>query len=535
MVQPPVLDSVIVGAGFAGLYTLWKLRELGFSTKILEMGSDIGGTWYHNRYPGARVDSEIPIYQLSMQKAWSSFEWSEKFPAREEILRYFEHLDKTLDLRKDIEFNTLVVSATFDESRHLWEVKTSSGSTILATHLNLCIGFSARKYSPTFPGQETFKGKIFHSANWPKNQDADLTAKRVAVIGTGASGIQIIQEIAPIVDHLTVYQRTPNFALPMRQTKSRDAPFANVSGYGDIFKIMPTTFGGMSMDFTPKKWDETIPQERRDLYEKCYQLGGFNLWLSTYVEVFFNQTANDEVYAFWRDKVRQRVKNEATRDLLAPMVQPHPFGTKRPSLEQSYYEVFNQDNVDLINVKESPILEITPTGIKTADGRHVEVDVIVLATGFDTSTGGMLDISIKNGEGLTLPEKWGDGTSTFLGVTMHGFPNMYFIYGPQASTAFSNGPTCIEIQADWMIDLMVDMRAKKRTRVEAEKGAEDDWVAMVRHIWEISLFWKAESWYQGANIPGKRKEALNFAGGIPAYRKALGECKDEGYKGLQFK
>ncbi|OXA45122.1 baeyer-Villiger monooxygenase [Folsomia candida] len=532
--NPPMLDGVIIGAGFSGLYTLWKLREVGFSVKILELGSAIGGTWYHNRYPGARVDSGIPIYQLSIEKAWSNFEWSEKFPGREEILRYFEHLDKTLDLRKDIEFNTRVVSATFDESLHLWEVKTLSGRSMLTRHLILCVGSCSKKYIPEFSGLNKFRGQLYHSADWPE-ENVPLRGKHVAVVGTGASGVQIIQEIGPIVDHLTVYQRTPNLALPLRQTKSRDVPFAQRSQYKEAFAKTRTTFGGMDFDFAPKTFSDSTPQQRKSLYESTWAIGGFNFALANYAEIYFDQSANNAVYAFWRDKVRQRVKNEATRDLLAPLVQPHPFGTKRPSLEQSYYEVFNQNNVDLINVKESPILEIIPTGIKTADGRHVEVDVIILATGFDTNTGGILNISIKNGGGTSIAEKWGQRTSTFLGITVSGFPNMFLLYGPQAPTAFSNGPTCIEIQADWMIDLMVDMRSKKRARVEADKQAEDVWVAMVRHVWEISLFRKAESWYQGANIPGKRREPLNFAGGIPAYRKTLNECRDEGYRGLHFK
>ncbi|OXA63188.1 baeyer-Villiger monooxygenase [Folsomia candida] len=533
MVSPPVLDSVIVGAGFAGLHTLWKLKELGFSTKVLEMGPDVGGTWYWNRYPGARVDSDIPMYQLPVEKVWSSFEWSERFPKRDEILSYFHHFVETLDLKRNIEFNSCVVSATFDESRHLWEVKTSTGSITLATHLILCVGSSCRKYIPNFPGLNKFKGRIYHSAEWPENP-VELEGKRVSVVGTGASGVQIIQEVGPIVDHLTVYQRTPNLALPMQQTKSRDALFAQKSKYGDLFKKMRTTFSGMNVDFIPKKFEDTTLEERREMYENCFRLGGLNFSLANFAEMFFDQKVNDEVYAFWAEKVRKRVTNETKRDLLAPLVQPHPFGTKRPSLEQSYYEVCSQDNVDIINVKESPIVEITPTGIKTADGGHIETDVIVLATGFDAYTGGMLEISIQNGVGFSLKDKWAEGTSTFLGLALHGFPNMHFIYGPQAPTALSNGPSCIEIQTEWLAELLVFMKAGGKTRVEADKEAEDVWVGQVKQIWDSSLFFKAESWYQGANIPGKKKEPLNFAGGIPVYLKALEDCKAEGYKGFNF-
>ncbi|XP_035707747.1 baeyer-Villiger monooxygenase-like [Folsomia candida] len=271
MVPLPVLDSVIIGAGFAGLHTLWKLKELGFSTKILEMGPDVGGTWYWNRYPGARVDSDMPMYQLPVEKVWSSFEWSERFPKRDEILSYFHHFVETLDLKKDIEFNSHVVSATFDESRHLWEVKTSTGNTTLATHLILCIGFSARKYTPNFPGLDKFKGQIYHSADWPENP-VDFKGKHVSVVGTGASGVQIIQEVGPIVDHLTVYQRTPNLALPMQQTKSRDALFAQRSQYGDLLKRMRTTFSGMHIDFIPKSLTTRPPKKEGNCTRIAFNL-----------------------------------------------------------------------------------------------------------------------------------------------------------------------------------------------------------------------------------------------------------------------
>lgn len=367
----------------------------------------------------------------------------------------------------------------------------------------------------------------------------DLKGKRVAIIGTGASGVQIIQEIAPVVKHLTVYQRTPNLALPMQQVfrgenKGQKWQFPSKDQYEGILQRIRNTFGALviDIDFSKKSFHDSTPQERRALYEYMWDYGGFAYWVGTYKELFYNEEANAEAYAFWAEKQRARIHDPVKRDILAPLKAPHPFGCKRPCLESTYYECFNQNNVDIIDVSASPILEITEQGVKTAKEGVIPVDVLILATGFDSVTGGQLNIKITNGEGYTLQEHWADGTKSFLGLSTAGFPNMYWTYGPQAPTAFSNGPTSGEIQGNWVVELLEKMRADGTTRVVATKDAENTWTNEVRHVWKNSLFPQAKSWYQGSNIPGKKVEALNYFCGIPFYIQQLENCKKDGYAGF---
>jgi len=437
-------DVVIVGAGFGGIYQLYLLRKRGYNVKVFEAGADLGGTWYWNAYPGARVDSDIPIYELSIEELWKDWTWSEKFPGQKELLRYFAYVDSKLDVKRDIQFNTRVLGANFDTASDCWAVKTEDGKTTYPRFMVLCTGFASKPYIPPFKGLDNFKGIWHHTARWP-HEGVGLKGKRVGVIGTGASGVQVIQECALEVSHLTVFQRTPNLALPMNQSNPSEE-FQNkqkIETYRDTYLFRKTTFAGFHYDLIKKNTVDVSDEERNATYEDLWVAGGFRFWLGNYEDLFNNQVSNDYAYTFWRDKVRERVNHPVRKEILAPTVAPHPFGTKRPCLEQQYYEVYNQSNVDLINLQEHSISEITEIGVLTSDGVEHELDVLILATGFDAVTGSMTQIDIKGTDGLFIREKWGPRLKTYLGLTTANYPNMFFLYGPQGPTAFCNGPTCV--------------------------------------------------------------------------------------------
>lgn len=528
------LDALIVGAGFSGLHVLHKLRKVGLNVKIFEAGHGIGGTWFWNRYPGARTDCDHTVYQFTQDDIHKGFKFSERFAGQKQLLAYFHHVDNKLNLRRDIQFNTRVISADFSLSRSQWLVKSDDGKITWARHLVLCTGFAERVYTPAFEGLNDFKGELFHASRWPESGVA-MTGKRVAVIGTGASGVQIIQEIAEDVSHLTVYQRTPNLALPMQQSTIQDQSkwkFPQEHEYPTTFAKVRETFFGLDMNNSKLNAMDATPEERRFLYEYLYKLGGFAFTLGNYQDVITNQEANNEAYKFWCEKTRARINDPVKQEILAPATPPHPIFAKRPSLEQRYYEVFNQSNVDIINIRQSPIVKITEGGIQTANEGEIDFDIIVLATGFDSVTGGILNIQIDNGNNETIQDKWKEGTWTNLGMTTAGFPNMFFLYGPQAPTAFSNGPTCIEVQGDWIAELIAYMVAEKKTSVVATKKAEDSWKKSVNYAWNATLFDAADSWYNGANIPGKPREPLNYIGGIPTYIAALEASSKNNYEGF---
>lgn len=528
------IDVLIVGAGFSGLHLLQKLRKLGFTTTIYESGSDLGGTWYWNRYPGIRVDSDFTFYQYSQDDIWKGFEWTERFPGQEELERYFKHVDNKLNLSKDIHFNTTVTSAEFCHSRDQWLVKTNvDGIVTWANFFILCTGAADFRYMPSFQGLNDFKGITCHTRLWPK--DLNVAGKRVAVIGTGASGIQVIQEIAPEVSHLTVYQRTPNIALPMQQSSIDDQKnwkFPSYEKQQEILTYSRTTFNGLDMNHKQCNGADATPEERRAFFKDLFYRGGFHFIGANYQDILLNRETNNAAYEFWCEETRARIKDPIKRDILAPLVPPHPFGAKRNSLEQRYYEVFNQDNVDIIDVRKSPIIGITEKGVKTTLEGETEVDVIVLATGFDALTGAILNIDIKTDANKSLQDKWKNGVWTNVGMTTADFPNMFFLYGPQAPTSFANGPSLIEIQGDWIVKLLVYMRNKNKSKIVATEEAERNWKRTITELWNMSLCPEAESWYQGANIPGKTKEPLIYAGGIPRYLSILEDSASNDYSGF---
>lgn len=528
------LDVLVVGGGFAGLYQLDRLRRLGFKVQVFEAGADIGGVWYWNCYPGARVDTQGAIYQYSREDLWRDWSYSELYPSWAEVREYFHYVDKKLDLSRDIRFNTRVTAAEFDEAARQWVIKTDKGSVVRARYFVLCTGFGSKPYIPAIEGLASFAGECHHTGLWPQ-EGLDFTGKRVGVIGTGASGVQVTQEASRNAAHITVFQRTPNLALPMRQQKLDDTTQQRMKeDFPARFEKRGKVFAGFDYcDFIDKSALEVSADERRATYEDLWEKGGFVPWLGTFRDVLFDEKANLTAYEFWRDKTRARINDPAMADKLAPMNPPHPFGVKRPSLEQSYYEVFNRDNVSLVDLRESPIERITPTGIKTKDGMY-ELDILVLATGFDAVTGGLTSIDIRGTHGVTLKEKWGSGVRTYLGVATEGFPNLLFIYGPQSPSAFCNGPTCAELQGELIVKLLEHLNSHDRTRIEATATAEDGWRDHIIEAAAPSLFPRADSWYMGVNVPGKPREMLMYPAGLPAYLQEWREREEKGYEGFDL-
>ncbi|MFG1347877.1 NAD(P)/FAD-dependent oxidoreductase [Xanthobacter autotrophicus DSM 431] len=524
-------DVIIVGAGFAGIYQLYHLRNRGYNVRLIEAGSDVGGVWHWNCYPGARVDTIGAIYQYSDPILWKDWDYSEKFPAWNELREYFNYVDSKWDVRKDCKFNTRVTGATFDDEHNVWRVQTSTGEMSTCRFFILCTGFAAKPVIPDFPGRDSFKGEAHHTGLWPQG-GVDFKGKRVGVIGTGASAVQVIQEASKEAAQLTVFQRTANLTIPMRQQKISKAENARLKEkYPEMFATRARTFAGFEFDFLPHGAMEVSEEERQATFRKVWKTGAFNWWLGNFNDVLVNEDANNAQYSFWREETRKRIKNPALHEKLAPTNPPHPYGVKRPCLEQWYYECFNQENVTLVDLKEAPLERITETGI-VAGGEEYPLDVIVYATGFDAVSGGLVAIDIKGTDGRSLREHWANGIKTHLGVASPKFPNLLFLYGPQSPSGFCNGPTCAELQGDWLLKFIEDMDQNGIKRVEAKPDAADAWAEDTKKIIDMTLFPRANSWYLGANIPGKPREILVYPGGLPTYLDTVNNVAAKGYSGF---
>ncbi|KAI8206174.1 Baeyer-Villiger monooxygenase [Colletotrichum sp. SAR 10_86] len=519
----PEYDAIIVGAGFAGCYALDQLRKAGFKTLVLDDAADLGGVWYWNCYAGARVDTPVPLYEFSEEEIWRPWTWSEKYPGRDEIRNYFNHVESKLHLKKDVRFNTRVVSAEFDQSENQWTIVTKDQTVFRSRYFILCTGFAAKPNIPDFKGLDSFAGICCHTSKWPQG-GIDFKGKRVGIVGNGSSGLQVIQEIAPEVEHLTVFQRSPTYALPMRQTPLSEEDQKKET-YQALYDLRKKTFAGLDFEFNPATCADATAEERQAFFENIWAKGGLSFWLGTYQDVIRNKEANQHAYEFWRSKVLERVHKPEMQDLLAPAKPPYYFGTKRATLEQRYYEVYNRDNVTLIDTKANPIAEVVPDGVFTADGELRKFDVLILATGFDSVTGGILAIDIKGTKGQLLKEKWAKGTTTHLGMMTSEFPNAFFIYGPQGPTSFCNGPTCAELQGNWIRDTLVVLREHGKTYIEPNQDAEQAWRQLVNNIGDATLLPQTQSEYMGTNIPGKPKEMLNFLGGLVEYTRHITESQ----------
>lgn len=436
------LDVLIVGAGLSGIFNLHTTRKVGFSVKILEKGDKLGGVWYWNHYPGARVDTEFRDYQYSIEELWKDWNWSERFPDQGELMRYFEYVDQKLEISKDVLFNTRVVSARFNPNLDRWDVSTDNGLVVRPRFMILCTGICSESYIPLFKGLESFRGIIHHTARWPQ-EGVDMRDKRVGVIGTGASGVQVIQEAGPICAHLTVFQRTATPCLPMKQYKLDNITQNKLKEtYPDMFKKRKSTLGGFYFDAIYDKFLELSKEQRSRVLEELWQKGGMHYWTGGFTDMFTDEAVNDEIYEFWRKKTLARIKDPEIQEILAPKIPPHPFGIKRHPMEQNYYEMFNLPNVTVVHLAHNPVDEITNGGLRTKDGTEHELDIIVLATGFNAYTENISRINIEGTDGITIGEKWKKKVSTYLGLACAGYPNMFLIYGPQAPSALCNGPTC---------------------------------------------------------------------------------------------
>ena len=522
-------DAIIIGAGVTGLYALYRLRQLGFSARSFEEGSGVGGTWYWNRYPGCRFDSESYTYGYSFsEELLQEWDWKEHYSAQPENERYLNYVADKFDLRQDIRLNSRVMSAVFDENASQWEVLIEDGYRARGQFLITSVGILSAGYVPEFEGKNTFKGFSCHTGRWPK-QGVDLAGKRVGVIGTGASGVQLITEIAKEVSHLTVFQRTANFCAPLRNSLIDDETQKSIkSSYPEIFRKCMETAGSFVHEFDPRSAMSVSPEERLEKYESLWQESGFKKWLSNFYDVMLPGEANEDYAEFFRNKIRERVNDPDVAEMLVP--KGHMFGSKRLPCESGYYEVYNQDNVLLVDVKSAPIERITPNGIKTKDAEY-ELDVIIFATGFDAVTGSLSRLHIEGEGGHTLSDKFSNGPRTFMGVQSAGFPNLFTIN--QASVG--NFVRAAEPLVDWVSEAMAYVRDNNFSRMCASEEAEEDWTKHIAEAGAKILRSQADSWYVGANIPGKARGLLTAPDTAPVMRAKRNESAANGYAGFLIK
>ena len=533
MQQTAQFDAIVVGAGLAGLYMLHRLRELGMRVRVFEAGSGVGGTWFWNRYPGARCDIESLEYSYSfsedLQQEWK---WPERYGTQPEILRYINHVAERFDLLRDIQLDTRVVSAVFDEAANRWTVTTDNGDVVSAPYCVMASGNLSTPRVPDFKGLENFRGKWYHTGLWP-HEGADFTGQRVAVIGTGSSGVQMIPQIAKQAKHLHVFQRTANYSLPARngpldpeEERSHKAQYS-----ASRRAAFDTPFGIAGHPPPTQSALDSTPEERQRLYEAKWQAGGSISFLFSYTDLLLNKEANDTASEFVRRKIRDAVRDPEVAELLAP--KDHPIGTKRLCLDTNYYETYNRDNVTLVNARRTPIEEITATGLRTSEAQY-EFDAIVFATGFDAMTGALAEIDVRTQSGATLKEKWSAGPLTYLGMMVAGFPNMFIITGPGSPGVKAQMILAIEQHTDWIVDCLKHLQARGMNRIEADTTSATAWVEHVNEIANSTLYPLANSWYLGANIPGKPRVFMPYVGGFHNYKKKCDTVAQNGYEGFKL-
>lgn len=530
--EPQQYDVVVVGGGLGGLYALYRLRNLGLRVRVFEAGSGVGGTWFWNRYPGARCDVESMEYSYSfsddLQQAWS---WPERYGTQPEILRYINHVADRFDLRRDIQLSTRVVSALFDPATDCWTLETDRGDVVSAPFCVMASGNLSTPRVPDFKGLGSFQGKWYHSGLWP-HEGVDFSGLRVGVIGTGSSGVQMIPRIAAQADHLTVFQRTANFSLPARNAPlDPDKERQHKAQYQERRRAaLDTPFGIAGHPAPVQSALEATEAERQRAYEAKWAEGGSISFLYSYTDLLVDKAANDTASEFVRQKIRGIVRNPATAEILAP--KDHPIGTKRLCLDTNYYETYNRNNVSLVDVKSDPIVAITPTGLRTRDGGYGPFDALVFATGFDAMTGALREIDIRVRGGDALADQWETGPRTYLGLMVAGFPNLFVVTGPGSPSVKTQMILAIEQHTDWIADCLTHLRTHGYKRIEARRAAQDKWVQHVNEVADSTLYPLANSWYVGANIPGKPRVFMPYVGGFAGYKRTCDAIAANGYDGF---
>ncbi len=524
------VDVVVVGAGMAGLYALHKLREAGLRAVALEAEAGVGGTWYRNRYPGARCDVESMFYSFSfspeLEQEW---EWTEKFATQPEILRYLEHVADRFDLRRDVRTSTRVDSLDFDEDHGRWLVRTDTGAELDAQFCIIATGCLSVPKMPEIPGLSSFRGLFHHTAQWP-HDGVDFTGLRVGVVGTGSSGLQSIPLIAEQAAALTVFQRTPVYTTPALNRPLEAADVEPIkAAYDELRELTRTSPFGVPALPSTRSALEVDADERERVYEDAYQVGGLFAVPYSFADIQITQEANDTAAEFLRGKIRSLVADPVVAELLCPT--DYPYACKRPCLDTGYYETFNRDNVELVDLRATPITRIVPAGVETTAGLH-ELDAIVYATGFDAITGALAAIDIRGRGGLALADKWATGWRSYLGLAVAGFPNLFTVTGPGSPSVISNMIVSIEQHVDWITNALTTARSEGNDVIEATEDAEHGWVKHVAEVGDLTLFPKAESWYVGANVPGKPRVLMPYVGGVGVYRQMCDEIAADGYRGF---
>ena len=531
----PDYEVIVIGAGVAGIYQIKRLADLGIKATVLDAAPDLGGTWYWNRYPGARFDSESYTYGYSFSKELlGEWHWKERFSGQPENLRYLNHVADKFDLRKHMQFNCKVEAAHFDETDSLWRLRTEDGRELTGRFLIMATGLLSIPTLPRLEGMDSFKGRSFHTFYWP-HEPVELAGKKVAVIGTGATGIQVIAEIADKVGELTVFQRRPNWSAPLNNGPISEAEMAELRArYDEIFATCARTPGGFEHEPDRRGFWQVSREERVALWDRLYEHPGFAIWLRNFREIFMDDAANAEFSAYIADRIRRRVKDAVIAEKLIP--RDHGFGVQRVPMETRYFEVYNRDNVRLVDISETPLVRVTESGLRTTE-RDYDFDIIVYATGFDAITGAFDHIDIQGVGGEKLRDKWKDGPSTYLGMFIHGFPNLLMPAGPQSGSASTNYPRGIETGVNWCTDFLEHVWERGYMRAEATAEAEQRWTDHVIQMYSVMLMRKAKSWFTGynSNIPGHehgRTRYFVYNGGAPKYVSRISDVAAKGYEGI---
>lgn len=543
-VETKTFDAVVVGAGITGIYQAYELRRMGFTVQGYEGGTDVGGTWYWNRYPGCRLDTESYAYgYFALTGIVPDWKWSERFAGQPEMLRYINYAADKMDIRRSFQFNTRVNGAVFNEGTAMWDLTLSDGSRASCRYLISAVGPLSATRMPNIEGIDSFKGESFHTSRWPRDpnhptgaKQIDYTGKRVGIIGTGATGVQVTPIVAKTAEQLFVFQRSPNWCTPLGNHPISDEEMDKLQAeYDKILAFVKSTPTAFPYERHPKKGSQTTPEERQALFESLYSMPGYGIWLSGYRDLLVSKKSNTYLAEFIADKIRQRVKDPVVAEKLVP--KDHPFGTKRVPMETYYYEAFNQPNVHLVDVRETPITRVTPTGVQVGD-THYELDIIIYATGFDAVTGSFDQIDIRGKQGASLKDVWQDGPVTYLGLQVRGFPNFFTLVGPHNGATFCNVGVCGALQVEWVSQMLEYMREHKLTYSEAKKDVQDQWTRQVYEDFSKTLLTEADAWWVKTKVHPdgtKERRALVHVSGGPEYRKICDEVAAAGYAGFELK